>query len=106
MRVLIDLVPLLLVAGLGLAAWRSVVRNLAGRGQLVAGARWRAGHLSDGRRTHVVVQLVAPGGARVLESREVGVVPDDAPDYDLLFMDAMATARSRAITLNAESIED
>jgi hypothetical protein len=66
---------------------------------------WRAAHWSKRGRTHVGVQraLQLPNGREdVIERREMTSIPDDAPDYELRFSDAMAAARVRAEVLNAE----
>jgi hypothetical protein len=61
-------------------------------------AKWDVFEFSSGGSTHVVVRLVAvgvpgaPRGQVVLETREVGQVRDDDPDYD----DALLTLRAKA----------
>ena len=46
--------------------------------------------------THVQVRREVVTTGQVLEVREVATVPDDDPDYDAKFLEAVALARARA----------
>lgn len=97
------LLAVVVVVALIVVSVVGVSNAIAGRRdspRLFASTRWHAAHVSDGRTTHIMVQRV--GGGQVLEWRQVSSVPDDDEDYDARFLEAMALARSRAATLNAE----
>lgn len=64
-------------------------------------ARWRAGHRTEGDATIVHVVLTEPEDrAPALERRDVGRIPNDAPDYDARLQDLMQVARERAVLLD------
>ena len=64
--------------------------------------RWRPAHVSRDGVTHVVVRREGANTGRVLDERQVVTVPDDDPDYDAKFLEALAAAESRAALFNSE----
>jgi hypothetical protein len=85
-----------------------VIRALpSSRGQqprtaLTAGP-WRTTHYDVDGRTKVVVQRVTPAGTHVLDEHVIAEIPVSEPDYDQLFMTAMATARQRQAIFESEA---
>jgi hypothetical protein len=68
----------------------------------VAAGRWHAAHCDVNGRTRVVVHKVSSGGAHVLDEHLIAEIPVDDPEYDVLFMTAMATARQRKAVFESE----
>ncbi len=67
----------------------------------LSGAVWEPAHYGTGRGvTRVVVRLGRPGGP--MDERTIAEIPDDDPEWDARFTDAMAKARERAAVLNVE----
>ena len=106
-RIVVELfVLLLIVAGvLYLARQVDVRRSLGGGTQraLTAppNARWQAVHAgTTDQRTEVSVVLRAPDSGQVWDQRLCAVIPNQDPDYDKLFYNAMEDARQRAQLLN------
>ena len=64
--------------------------------------RWRTAHYDVDGHTKVVVQKVTPAGAHVLDEHVIAEIPVKDPDYDELFMTAMATARQRKAIFETE----
>ena len=64
--------------------------------------RWRTAHYDVDGHTKVVVQKVTPAGTHVLDEHVIAEVPVRDPDYDELFMTAMATARQRKAIFESE----
>jgi len=63
--------------------------------------RWQADtELSEG---HTLVVIRKLSGENELARQVVASIPDRAPDWDTLYHDAMAEARSRAAALESES---
>ena len=103
MRPLLFLVLLAILVALVVRTPRALLPPR--RNEVTAPPRWRAAHWSSPARTHVGVQCAverADGRTDVVDRREMTSIPDDAPDYELRFSDAMAAARVRADVLNAE----
>jgi len=98
------LLPLLLVIGVLLAVRYTLLEVLRGAGdrQRAVPARWIPAHLEKAGTTVVVVRRVAIQDGRVLDERVVQRVRVDDPDYDQRFLEAMATARSRAALYRSE----
>jgi len=68
---------------------------------LTAG-RWRTSHYDVDGHTKVVVQRVTPAGTHVLDEHLIAEIQTSDPDYDELFMTAMATARQRKAIFETE----
>jgi hypothetical protein len=64
--------------------------------------RWRTTHYDVGGHTKVVVHKVTPAGTHVLDEHVIAEIPVSDPDYDELFMTAMATARQRQAIFETE----
>lgn len=64
--------------------------------------QWRVTHYEASGTTRVVVQLVSPTAAHVLDEHLVATVPVDDPDYDHKFLAAMSTARERRALFETE----
>src|SRR3954453_5256553 len=69
--------------------------------QLPEPGHWAPAHFGHNGVTVVVVRRVGDVSGRVLDERTVGQVQDDSPDYDALFLAAMAAARERAALFSA-----
>lgn len=106
MRFLLLLLVLVAVVGLGAVAAGAVLSSGTRRRRALPAAAWRAAHVSRDGRTHVVVQRRALGTGEALEERPVGVVDEDDPGYDGLFVTRMAEARARADLLNGQDDQD
>jgi hypothetical protein len=94
---------LLIVGALGLLLY-AVIRALEtkpGHPAVTAG-HWRVAHYDVTGHTRVVVHKVRPGGAQVLDEHVIAEIPVDDPEYDELFMTAMATARQRKAIFETE----
>jgi hypothetical protein len=63
---------------------------------------WRTAHYDVDGHTKVVVQRVTPAGTDVLDEHVIAEIPVSEPDYDELFMTAMATARQRKAIFETE----
>ncbi len=101
------LLPLLLVLAIlvSIAVFAMRAQATLPRGRqpkAIEGATWRAAHFSRNAVTHVVVRREDPVTGQVLDERELATVPDGDPDYDAKFMEALATAHSRAALFNTE----
>jgi hypothetical protein len=94
---------LLSLGALGLLLY-ALIRALPSRPEhpAVAAGQWRTAHYDVNGRTRVVVHKVAPGGAQVLDEHVIAEIPVDDPEYDVLFMTAMATARQRKAIFESE----
>jgi hypothetical protein len=68
---------------------------------LIAGP-WRTAHYDVDGHTKVVVQRIAATGTHVLDEHVIAEIPVSDPDYDELFMTAMATARQRKAIFETE----
>ena len=68
----------------------------------VTAGQWRVAHYDVDGRTRVVVHKVRPGSAQVLDEHVIAEIPVNDPDYDALFMTAMATARQRKAIFETE----
>ena len=68
----------------------------------IGDVRWRAGHTSRDGITQVVVRREVASTGQVIEERRVATVPDDDPDYDAKFAEAVALARARAELYDVE----
>ncbi|MET1057992.1 MAG: hypothetical protein ABWX84_00210 [Nocardioides sp.] len=64
--------------------------------------QWRVAHYDVKGRTRVVVHKVRPGGSHVLDEHVIAEIPVDDPEYDELFMTAMARARQRKAVFETE----
>ncbi len=94
---------LLIVGAMGLLVY-ALIRALPSRpgNPAVAAGQWRTAHYDVNGRTRVVVHKVTPGGAQVLDEHVIAEIPVNDPDYDVLFMTAMATARERKAIFETE----
>ena len=94
---------LLIVGVLGLLLY-AVIRALESRPgpRAVAAGRWRTSHYEVNGHTRVVVHKVSTGSAHVLDEHVIAEIAVNDPDYDELFMTAMATARQRKAIFEAE----
>ena len=63
---------------------------------------WRTTHYDVDGHTKVVVHKVTPAGTHVLDEHVIAEIPVSDPDYDELFMTAMATARQRQAIFETE----
>ncbi|HET7278758.1 MAG TPA: hypothetical protein VFJ22_11805 [Dermatophilaceae bacterium] len=68
----------------------------------VAAGQWRTAHYDVDGRTRVVVHKVTHGGGEVLDEHVIAEIPVNDPEYDVLFMTAMATARQRKAIFETE----
>ncbi|RYP88579.1 hypothetical protein EKO23_01415 [Nocardioides guangzhouensis] len=68
----------------------------------VTAGRWRVAHYDVDGHTRVVVHKVRPGSAQVLDEHVIAEIPVNDPEYDELFMTAMATARQRKAIFETE----
>ena len=64
--------------------------------------QWRTTHYDVDGHTKVVVHKVTPAGTHVLDEHVIAEIPVSDPDYDELFMTAMATARQRQAIFESE----
>ena len=94
---------LLIVGAMGLLVY-ALIRALPSRPghPAVAAGQWRTAHYDVNGRTRVVVHKVTLGGAQVLDEHVIAEIPVNDPDYDVLFMTAMATARERKAIFDTE----
>ena len=97
---------LLVVGIVGVLLYLAIRALLSSQGQephpaLTAG-QWRTAHYDVGGHTKVVVQKVTPAGTHVLDEHVIAEIPVSDPDYDELFMTAMATARQRQAMFETE----
>ena len=97
---------LLVVGVIGMLLYLAIRALLGSKGQephpaLNAGHRRTAHYDVDGH-TKVVVQKVTPAGTHVLDEHVIAEIPVSDPDYDELFMTAMATARQRKAIFETE----
>ncbi len=63
---------------------------------------WRATHYDSKGATLVVLQKTSPTGANLLSEHVVARIRLDDPEYDQLFMTAMAAARERRAMFETE----
>ena len=94
---------LLSVGAMGLLLY-AVIRALQSRPgpPAVSAGQWRTAHYDVNGRTRVVVHKVSPDGADVLDEHVIAEIPVNDPEYDVLFMTAMATARQRKAIFESE----
>ena len=97
---------LLVVGVIGVLLYLAIRALLSSQGQelhpaLTAG-RWRTAHYDVDGHTKVVVQRVSPTGTQVLDEHVIAKISVSDPDYDELFMTAMATARQRKAIFETE----
>ena len=94
---------LLIVGAMGLLLY-AVIRALQGRPghPTVAAGQWRVAHYDVNGHTRVVVHKVRTGGAQVLDEHVIAEIQVNDPEYDELFMTAMATARQRKAIFETE----
>jgi hypothetical protein len=64
--------------------------------------RLRTAHYDVDGHTKVVVQKVTPAATHVLDEHVIAEILVSDPDYDELFMTAMATARQRQAIFETE----
>ena len=94
---------LLIVGTLGVLLY-AVIRALESRPgpPAVAAGHWRTAHYEVEGHTRVVVHKVSTGGTHVLDEHVIAEIAVTDPDYDELFMTAMATARQRKAIFETE----
>jgi hypothetical protein len=98
--VLIGLAMFALVAGL---LWY-LANRFERAGERLPDSVWRAGEVAGDDGLHVVIERVRTGGTlEVLESRELGAVPDDDPDRAARLEDLRTLASDRARLLNDQA---
>lgn len=85
--------------GVALAVQRGRDRRARAAARARRAARWVAGEQGRLDRTEVFVHKVAADGEEV-DRVKVAEIPDGAPDWDALMMDARAKAANRAAVLN------
>ena len=95
--VLLGLVGVVFVVVSGLARRPGGARALPG-----SAGRWQAAHFAQSGHTHVVVRKVSPDGVTVVDEHLIAAVPEQDPDYDAQFLQAMAQARERAALYQSE----
>ena len=88
----------LLFYGASRLVTRDQSRALPGAGV----GQWRATHYDAKGSTRVVLQKTSPSGTNLLDEHLVATIRLDDPDYDSLFMQAMATARERRAMFETE----
>jgi hypothetical protein len=97
---------LLVVGILGVLLYLAVRAFLSSPGQeptrALSPGRWRTAHYDVDGHTKVVVQKVTPAGTHVLDEHVIAEIPVSDPDYDEVFMTAMATARQRRAVFETE----
>lgn len=76
-------------------------RSKASSVVLVRGGSWQAGHYEVDDATRIVVRKVLPD-ATVVDEHMVATIDEHDPDYDALFLAAMADARERAALFQSE----
>src|SRR5215218_10462978 len=90
---------LLVVGIVGVLLYLAIRALLSSQGQephpVVTTGHWRTAHYDVDGHTKVVVQKVTPAGTHVLDEHFIAEIAVIDPDYDELFMTAMATARQR-----------
>jgi len=106
-KMIVALIEALVVVGVVAMIVYATYAALSGmgrsaRGIATVGGRWEATHYEVSRSTKVVVRKTVPGTGTVLDEHVVAVIPDDDPQYDEKFLDAMAQARSRAALFDSE----
>lgn len=99
----------LLVAGVvGVLLYLAIRALLSGPGRsesshpALAAGRWRTAHYDVDGHTKVVVQKVSAAGTHVLDEHVIAEIAVGNPDYDEVFMTAMATARQRQAIFETE----
>jgi hypothetical protein len=97
---------LLVVGVIGVLLYLAIRALLGSQGQpphpaLTAG-QWQTAHYDVDGHTKVVVQKVTPAGTHVLDEHVIAEIPVSDPDYDELFLTAMATARQRKAIFETE----
>ena len=97
---------LLIVGFVGALLYLAIRALLNGQGQepppVLNAGHWRTTHYDADGQTKVVVQRVTPAGTHVLDEHVIAEIPVSDPDYDELFMTAMATARQRKAIFETE----
>ena len=68
----------------------------------LSAGHWRTAHYDVDGHTKVVVQRITPAGTHLLDEHVIAEIPVSDPDYDELFMTAMATARQRKAIFETE----
>ncbi|TDD93717.1 hypothetical protein [Actinomadura rubrisoli] len=77
-----------------------------GRRRTPPEVRWEADTESSGGVTTVIVRHVARDAAGLVTEhgrQTIAAIPDDAPDWEIRYHDAMAQARSRVAALGSEA---
>jgi hypothetical protein len=97
----------LLVVGIfGVLVYLAIRALLGSQGDAehpaLSAGNWRTAHYDVDGRTRVVVQKVTPAGTHVLDEHLIAEITVSEPDYDELFMTAMATARQRKAIFETE----
>jgi len=101
--VLVRVVVLLALAGVVFVVVSGLVRRLGSARALPGSAgRWRVAHFAQAGHTHVVVRKVSPDGVTLVDEHLIAAVPEQDPNYDALFLEAMAQARERAALYQSE----
>jgi hypothetical protein len=94
---------LLIVGVIGLLLYAVVQALLSRQGHPAAAVGlWRVAHYDVNGHTRVVVHKVRPGGTHVLDEHVIAEIPVNDPEYDELFMTAMARARQRKAIFETE----
>ena len=97
---------LLVVGALGMLLYLAIRTLQSSQGQqqrpALSSGQWRTTHYDVDGRTKVVVQKVTRAGTHVLDEHLIAEIPVSDPEYDELFMTAMATARQRKAIFETE----
>ena len=101
--VLVRAVVLLAIVGVVFVVVSDLARR-RGRARALPGAagRWQVAHFAQAGHTHVVVRKLSPDEVTLVDEHLIAAVPEQDPDYDALFLRAMAQARERAALYQSE----
>jgi hypothetical protein len=101
--VLVKVVLLLWLIGVLGYVVSGLARRLTGQRALPGSAgRWQVAHFAKSGHTHVVVRKVSPDGVTLVDEHLIAAVPEQDPNYDAQFLEAMAQARERAALYQSE----
>ena len=95
--VLLGILGVLGYAVSGLAGRLTARRTLPG-----SPGHWQVAHFAKDGHTHVVVRKVGPDGVNLVDEHLIAAVPEQDPNYDARFLEAMAQARERAALYESE----
>lgn len=97
---------LLVVGTIGVLLYLAIRALLGSQGQephpVLSAGHWLTSHYDVDGHTKVVVQKVTPAGTHVLDEHVIAEIKVSDPNYDELFMTAMAAARQRQAIFETE----